>query len=387
MSFTFICATLAQLRKEDKDTLEITLIMDSFFLENIPMDENTSECESEVSLVSLQEDLTDLRLDSLDDERARNAKFLRSLFRVVRISPDSKKMLQRGPGKWKDVFASYLSPRCLNPLLYRQTMWRPGNLQEFIAICRSISHIDNETADNLWVIVSSLRRVRRHLRAYSPSIEADILHWQARLNVSIEDTMPHMQFSPTELETLLGVRGALLVQEQAGDLLRTDAGFKGRADYAYKNGSDYVALMEFKILRNYSANPSWYSVNSLLAQSICWLAGTPRGPICVIQTNIGWKLLYRINIRENVYSYHCYPQGEEFCLYNQQIPAGSRDPAKKEYLRVIFEILLCTISRKGTPPSLDSEDSSVLELTDGQMIELKRIVLEDDRSDQAEFSP
>jgi hypothetical protein len=229
-------------------------------------------------------------------------------------------------------------------------MLMAGSLAEFKRVIREDSPVSESETERLWLLVANDAAVLEHLDSYDSKNESETDIWLVLL-VGLIRTAMDRGTDKLSSQVYFGVEGAAAYTRSTEDNsfieMNPSAGYIGRSDKSFYRGNEVLATFELKHLRGEN-DKQWYSEGAILPQSICWLCGTRSTKAAVVLTNEGYKLLYRVFLRNQesmpVFRYKLFPQDDPvsgLSLFDS-FKGENRLEALARFLAILFEILVAT---------------------------------------------
>ena len=306
---------------------------------------NNNDGTRSVASSTVFEDLADI--PGLLDRKIRNALALSDKFPQKTCTANG--LLSDGETS-KPLFASRLARSTfMHPLLTRQDgIFRDGSLEQFIDLNMARR---GESVDNDWAGVIS------HIRRYSlielfPGLSEDELGIKSWLNIMTSRICGKLKsINPsTKPRALFAMRGALAYadagQEGRGEL-NDQVGYIGKADYVFKSRGLTFAAVEYKIARLITDNVEWFNSRAVLAQIMCFLAGDSNTRFGLVISEIGFKLIYRIEAGWTpdgvpIFDYYMFPPRNPTTGKSLFLPCRESCPEYRanieSLIRVIYEL-------------------------------------------------
>ena len=308
---------------------------------------NNNDGTRSVASSTVFEDLADIPV--LQDHKIRNALALSEMFPNKAIAPNGL-LSVRDEDILNHVFASRLTRSTfMHPLLTRQDgIFRDGSLEQFIDLNMARR---GELANNDWAgVIAYIRRTNfSELFADLSVDEAGLSDWLGRVSSCI-CTKLDLNQPQTKPEALVAMKGALAYadagQEARGEL-NDQVGYLGKADYVFKSRGLTFAAVEYKMARLITDNVEWFNSRAVLAQIMCWIAGDSNTRFGLVLTEIGFKLIYRIEAGWTpdgiqIFNYYMFPPRNATTGKSLFLPCRESCPEYRanieSLIRVIYEL-------------------------------------------------
>jgi hypothetical protein len=145
--------------------------------------------------------------------------------------------------------------------------------------------------------------------------------------------------------------------------MNPSAGYIGRSDKSFYRGNEVLATFELKHLRGEN-DKQWYSEGAILPRAVSGLCGARSTRAAVVLTNEGYKLLYRVFLRNQesmpVFRYKLFPEDDPvsgLSLFDS-FKGKNRIDALARFLAILFEIVVSTAL------PIETEEPQVIDLSE-----------------------